>query len=183
MSRLIDPFETLKSPLSPEDQARATPDPFDTELCKPIYNTLGSPRDSWDVYYLKLAETASTRGTCDRAKMGCVLVASNSILSTGYNGAIAGLENCDDIGHLMDNNHCVRTVHAEQNAIAQAARLGKATAGATAYINAFPCWICFRLLANSGIKRVVYSKSYRDDPNVLDAAKKASIELVQIVVE
>jgi len=85
-------------------------------------------------------------------------------------------------GHLMEDGHCVRTVHAEQNALAQSAKLGKATEGATAYINGYPCWRCFMLLANAGITRIVYSKAYRNDPKVADAASGANITIDHVEI-
>ncbi len=133
-------------------------------------------RPSWDEYFAGIAAHAASRGTCDRKRVGCVLVADRSVVSTGYNGAIAGLDNCDEVGHLMEDGHCVRTVHAEMNAIAQAAKRGTSVRGATAYTTASPCWPCFKVLANAGIVRVVYAEFYRD-ARIFDAAKALGIEL------
>jgi len=136
-------------------------------------------RDSWDVYMMKLARVAAERSTCDRKHVGAVVVKDKFVVSTGYNGSIAGLAHCDDVGHMMEDGHCVRTVHAEANAIVQAARHGKALEGATIYVTASPCWPCFRLIANAGIRRVVYDEFYRDD-KIFAAAAELGIELVRL---
>lgn len=134
-------------------------------------------RDDWDQYFMKFAEQASTRGTCDRKKVGAVIVRDRTILSTGYNGAVRGTPHCDEVGHLMEHDHCVRTAHAEANAIVQAARNGTAIDGGTIYTNASPCFICFKLIANAGIKRIVFAELYRDE-RIYQFAQEAKIELV-----
>ena len=106
-------------------------------------------RINWDNYFMEIATLVATRATCDRKHVGSVITRDNIILSTGYNGSIRGLVHCDDVGHLIENNHCIRTVHSEANAIAQAARLGIAIDKATIYTTASPCWSCFKLLTNS----------------------------------
>ena len=136
-------------------------------------------RQTWDEYFLEMATHAATRATCDRLHVGCVLVRDRDVLATGYNGSIAGTPHCDDVGHDMVDGHCVATVHAEQNAICMAARNGHATRGATAYVTHYPCWLCFKLLAQSGIVRVVYGTKYRDNPRVEDAARQKGIEITQ----
>lgn len=137
-------------------------------------------RRPWDQYFLELAHQVASRSTCDRAHVGAVLVLDKNILSTGYNGSIRGLDHCDDVGHLMEDNHCVRTVHAEANAIASAARHGVSVKNAVLYVTHFPCWLCFKLIANAGISKVVYDTAYRLDEKVLDAAQKSGIELLKI---
>ncbi len=136
-------------------------------------------RPSWDSYFLGIATQAATRATCDRNHVGCVLVRDKSILATGFNGSIRGRPHCEEIGHLMEDGHCVRTVHAEANAIVQAARNGVRLEGATAYITSSPCWKCFQLLANTGIVRIVFGRFYRD-ATVFEEAKAAGIELVDL---
>jgi dCMP deaminase len=120
-------------------------------------------RPSWDEYFLQIAFTVAQRSTCDRAHVGCVLVRDRRILTTGYNGAPAGLPHCDDAGHLMVDGHCVRTLHAEQNALIQAALHGVGTEGATAYVTHQPCLTCAKMLINAGVRRVVYAGNYPDD--------------------
>jgi dCMP deaminase len=126
-------------------------------------------RTTWDEYFMGIAEQVATRSTCDRASVGCVVVRDKTIVSTGYNGSMRGKPHCDDVGHLMQDGHCVRTVHAEQNAIAQAAKNGASINDATAYITHCPCWVCFKLLVNAGVKRIMYRDSYRVDPLVQQA--------------
>jgi dCMP deaminase len=133
-------------------------------------------RVSWDEYFMNIARTVATRATCDRKLVGAVLVRDRIILATGYNGSIRGLPHCDEEGHLMEDGHCIRTVHAEANAIVQAARSGVRIEGADAYVTASPCWGCFRLLANAGIKRIVFGEFYRD-ARALDVANRLGIEL------
>jgi dCMP deaminase len=138
-----------------------------------------SARASWDVYFMNIARQVATRSTCDRKHVGAVIVRDRTILSTGYNGSIRGSVHCDEAGHLMENGHCVRTVHAEANAIAQAARNGVRIEGAEIYITASPCWSCFRLLANSGVRRIYYGEFYRDT-RIHDFAEEVGIELVDL---
>ncbi|MCC6169414.1 MAG: cytidine/deoxycytidylate deaminase family protein [Caldilineaceae bacterium] len=120
-------------------------------------------RPTWDEYFMDIAFAVAERSTCDRAHVGAVLVRDRRILTTGYNGAPAGLPHCDDVGHLMVDGHCVRTLHAEQNAIIQAALHGVSISGAAAYVTHHPCLTCAKMLINAGIKRVVYAGNYPDD--------------------
>ncbi len=142
-------------------------------------------RDSWSVYFLKIAYAVATRATCDRLHVGCVLVdpASRTILATGYNGSARGSDHCDDVGHDMVNGSCERTAHAEQNAIAQAAGQGAKVRGAYAYVTAYPCWRCARLLLNAGISKIVYAKAYRIDPRVEAAASRIGTTIEHVNVE
>ncbi len=133
-------------------------------------------RPSWDEYFMNLARSVATRATCDRKHIGAVIVKEKRILATGYNGSIAGLPHCDSVGHMMEDGHCVRTVHAELNAITQAARHGIAINEGTVYTTASPCWNCFKSLANAGIKEIVYGEFYRDD-RIFEAAKELNIIL------
>jgi dCMP deaminase len=111
--------------------------------------------------------------------VGAVVVRDKTILSTGYNGSVRGMPHCDDVGHMMEDTHCIATVHAEANAIIQAAKNGTAIDGADIYVTASPCWNCFKLIANSGIKRIFYMEFYRDE-RVLEAAKMAGVEMRQV---
>jgi len=135
-------------------------------------------RGSWDEYFLLIAEDASTRATCPRRSVGCVLVRDKSILSTGYNGSVRRLSHCDAEGCDMVNDHCVRTVHAEANAIAQAAREGARTMGATAYVTHFPCWTCTKLLLNAGVLRIVSAAAYNNDERVRAACEALGVEIL-----
>lgn len=136
-------------------------------------------RASWDEYFMNIARVVATRATCDRKHVGAVIVRERSILATGYNGSIRGLPHCDEVGHLMEEGHCVRTVHAEANAIAQAARYGARIDGSSIYVTASPCWGCFRLIANSGIARIAFGEFYRD-PKIFEFAQSVGIELIDL---
>lgn len=136
-----------------------------------------SGRVSWDQYFMDIAKQVATRATCDRKHVGAVIVRGRTILSTGYNGSIRGLPHCDDVGHMMENGHCVATVHAEANAIIQAATNGVAIDGATIYTTASPCWPCFKLIANAGLVRIVFGEFYRD-PRIFEVATQLKLELV-----
>ena len=122
---------------------------------------------------------ASERSTCDRLHAGTVIARDGILLSTGYNGSAPGDDHCDDVGHEMENGHCVRTVHAEANAIVQAARNGVGIGKADIYVTASPCYNCFKLIANAGIKRVFYGELYRDE-RIKIHAKEAGIELIHL---
>ena len=139
-------------------------------------------RPDWDTYFLEIARGVATRATCDRKHVGAVLVRDKNILSTGYNGSVSGMPHCDEVDHLMEAGHCVRTIHAEANAVAVAARHGNRTEGATCYCTASPCWSCFKILVNAGIKRIVYEEFYRDELS-LSAAQQLNIEMVHHPVE
>ena len=138
-------------------------------------------RVGWDQYFMNIARQAATRSTCDRKFVGAVIVRDRTILSTGYNGSIRGLPHCDEVGHMMENGHCVATVHAEANAIIQAAKNGVAIEGATIYTTASPCWPCFKLIANSGARRIVFGEFYRDS-RIFEFAQRIGIELVELKV-
>lgn len=134
-------------------------------------------RPDWDSYFMKIAYAVSERSTCDRAFIGCVLVLEKRILTTGFNGSPSGQPHCDDVGHLMVEGHCVRTIHAETNAIIQAALHGVSTRGATCYVSHFPCINCAKVLVNSGITRLVYSVDYRVDPIARQFLTDAKVEI------
>lgn len=136
-------------------------------------------RPEWDSYFMKIATAVAERSTCDRAMVGCVLVLEKRILTTGFNGSPTGQPHCDEEGHLMIDGHCVRTIHAETNAIIQAALHGVSTRGCTCYVTHFPCINCSKQLINAGITRLVYGEDYRMDPNALEFLKMANVEIVQ----
>lgn len=146
-------------------------------------------RPTWDQYFLELVDQVATRATCDRGKSGSVVVRDKRIICTGYVGSPSGMPHCDDAGHdlkqVIDDDgtvrqHCVRTVHAEQNAIVQAARYGLPLEGTTLYCSMEPCRVCAMLIASSGIARVVARRRYHaggDTPEILESA---GVELVII---
>lgn len=126
-------------------------------------------RPSWDDYFMEVANSIAKRATCDRGRSGCVIAREKQILVTGYVGSPTGLPHCDDVGHQFKKvvhedgkitEHCVRTVHAEQNAICQAAKLGVSISGATLYCRMTPCRVCAMLIINCGIVRVICERRY-----------------------
>jgi len=143
-------------------------------------------RPSWDEYFMEIANTVSKRATCDRGRSGCVIVRDRQILVTGYVGSPIGLPHCDEVGHQMKkmlhedgtvSEHCVRTVHAEQNAICQAAKRGIALEGSTLYCRMTPCRVCAMLIINCGIKRVVCEKKYHAGAESEEMFAKAGVQL------
>ena len=136
-------------------------------------------RASWDRYFMDIAKVVSSRATCDRKHVGAVIVRDRNILATGYNGSIRGMPHCTEVGHMMENDHCVATIHAEANAIIQAAKSGVVIDAGTVYVTASPCWTCFKQIANAGIRRVVYGEFYRDQ-RIFDVATRIGIELVHL---
>lgn len=143
-------------------------------------------RLSWDNYFMEVADAISKRATCDRGRSGCVIAKDKQILATGYVGSPVGFPHCDEVGHEMKkminedgsvSDHCVRTVHAEQNAICQAAKRGIAIDGATVYCRMTPCRTCAMLLINSGIKKVYAERKYHAGSESEKMFKKAKIKL------
>jgi dCMP deaminase len=134
-------------------------------------------RKAWDQYFMDIAKQVSTRATCLRKQVGAVIVRDRTILSTGYNGSVKGMAHCTDVGCMMEDGHCVRTVHAEANAIIQAAKNGVNVSGATIYTTASPCWWCFKLIVNSGIEKIVFGELYRDN-RIKKFASEAQVVLV-----
>jgi len=143
-------------------------------------------RPTWDEYFLDLAHAAAKRATCDRGRSGCVIVRDRQVLVTGYVGSPKGLPHCDDVGHLIKKvvhddgsvtQHCVRTVHAEQNAICQAARRGMALEGGTLYCRMTPCRTCAMLIINCGIERVVCQNRYHAGTESEEMFRMAGVRL------
>ncbi len=147
------------------------------------------PRPSWDEYFLKIVDTVSERSTCDRGEAGALIVKDRRILSTGYAGSPPGQPHCDDAGHMMrrvvdeDDNisqHCVRTIHAEANALVQAAKFGIPVEEATLYSKFEPCYACAMIIVGAGIKRVVAGKRYHSAEETRKLFENARIELTVI---
>jgi dCMP deaminase len=120
-------------------------------------------RPSWDDYFMQITFQVAKRSTCPRAAVGAVIVRDKRILTTGYNGSPTGLPHCTEVGCLMVNVHCVRTLHAEQNAIIQGALHGVDVSDSTIYVTHQPCQICAKMIVNAGIERVVYDGHYPDE--------------------
>ncbi|MCF2858123.1 cytidine/deoxycytidylate deaminase family protein [Pseudoalteromonas sp. SMS1] len=149
-------------------------------------------RPDWDEYFIDLVDSVGQRATCNRGKSGCIIVKDKRIISTGYVGSPSGLPHCDEVGHLMKQvidvdgttrQHCVRTIHAEQNAICQAARYGVPLEGSTLYCTMEPCRVCAMLIISCGISKVVAKKRYHAAQETRDMFKMANVELVVLEQE
>lgn len=136
-------------------------------------------RPEWNEYFGEITKQVALRSTCVRKKVGAIIVKDKNIISTGYNGSIRGLEHCETVGCLMMEGHCTRTIHAEANAIIQAAKHGLTIDRAEIYISASPCFNCFKLIANSGITKIYFMEFYRDE-RIIEIAKKLNIELIDM---
>ena len=146
----------------------------------------GHIRPTWDEYFMKICDVVGERATCDRGRSGCVIVKDKRILVTGYVGAPAGVAHCDESGHELhtvvqddgaQSKHCIRTTHAEQNAIANAARKGVAVEGSTLYCRMTPCYTCAKILINAGVERVVAKNDYHASARSKEVFKEAAVEL------
>lgn len=143
-------------------------------------------RPSWDEYFINIMHAVGSRGTCERGRAGAIIVRNKRILATGYVGSPAGLPHCYEVGHEFQKKinddgsysmHCIRTTHAEVNAIAQAARHGTSIEGGTVYVKMTPCYDCAKMIINSGIKRVVAERDYHASKRTKEIFKIAGIEL------
>lgn len=146
-------------------------------------------RPSWDEYFIGIMHAVATRGTCDRGRSGAVIVKEKRIVCTGYVGAPRGLQHCDDVGHLLKESikpngektqNCIRTTHAEMNAVIQAALHGVQLNGSTLYCKMEPCLDCAKAIISAGIKRVVCEKRYKDAELTRQFFKDAGVELVAL---
>ena len=151
-----------------------------------IHEAASHHRPPWDEYFLELAKTVGTRGTCNRGRAGCIIVKNKRIMTTGYVGSPPGMAHCDDVGHWFKQTihedgsvtqHCIRTIHAEANAIAQAANSGVNIHSATLYCKMEPCLDCTKLLISAGIKRVVCEMKYHAAQESREMLEEAGILL------
>ncbi|GAB4469516.1 MAG: dCMP deaminase family protein [Armatimonadaceae bacterium] len=136
-------------------------------------------RPSWDEYFMQIARDVATRATCLRRHVGAVVVRDKRILSTGYNGSPPGQPHCSEVGCLLEDGKCIRTLHAEQNALIQAALHGVSTQGATMYCTCRPCHVCARMIVGAGIERLVFSGPMPEGW-ANEVLTKAGVELVQV---
>lgn len=137
-------------------------------------------RVSWDQYFLAQAAVVSLRSTCTRLKVGAIIIRDNRIIASGYNGSVNDSAHCIDEGCHIVNNHCVRTVHAEMNAILQCAKFGVATNNTEMYVTHFPCLQCTKQIIQAGIKKINYASDYRNDPIAIQLFSEAEVEVQQI---
>ena len=132
-------------------------------------------RISWDEYFMAQSHLLSLRSTCSRLSVGATLVKDKRIVSGGYNGSIKGDEHCIDVGCKVVEGHCVRTIHAEINAILQCSRFGVGTEGATIYVTHFPCLNCTKSIIQAGIKEICYANDYRNNEYARELLEKSGI--------
>ncbi|MFC7372692.1 ComE operon protein 2 [Fictibacillus iocasae] len=132
-------------------------------------------RISWNDYFLAQSHLLALRSTCTRLAVGATIVRDNRIIAGGYNGSISGGVHCIDDGCYVIDNHCVRTVHAEVNAILQCAKFGVPTNGATMYVTHFPCLNCCRIIIQSGIKTLYYGEDYKNHPYAIEQFREAGV--------
>ena len=136
-------------------------------------------RPSWDDYFMQIARDVSTRATCPRRHVGAVVVLDKRILSTGYNGAPHGLPHCTEVGCKMQDGHCIRTLHAEQNAIVQGALYGVSLRDAALYVTCQPCNNCAKMIINAGIRKIVFDGEY-PDAFAMELFEQANTELIRL---
>lgn len=147
-----------------------------------VPSTRHQQRESWDHYFMQLATVVSQRSTCERATVGALLVVAHRIIATGYNGSISGDPHCDDAGHLMRDGHCIRTLHAEMNAILQCAENGVSTRGAAVYVTYYPCLNCTKALIQAGVTRVYFAHNYHNDPYAVQLFADHHIPTTQVAM-
>lgn len=125
------------------------------------------------------AELISKRSTCNRAYVGAVLVKNKRIIATGYNGGVSDTDNCDEAGHQMEDGHCIRTVHAEMNALIQCAKEGISTNNTEIYVTHFPCINCTKALLQAGISKITYKTAYRPHPFAIELLEAKNVPYFQ----
>lgn len=154
---------------------------------KNLENDSNYIRPSWDEYFMKITEMVGSRGTCDRGRVGCVITRDRRIVATGYVGSPVGTPHCDEVGHELHtvihadgttSKHCIRTAHAEQNAICEAARMGTSLNEGTLYTKMTPCYICAKMIINTGIKKVVCAQDYHAGERSKEIFKEAGVEFI-----
>lgn len=137
-------------------------------------------RKPWDAYFIEMASLVATRSTCNRKQVGAVIVREKRTIASGYNGSVAGDVHCIDVGCKVVDGHCIRTVHAESNAILQCAKFGVSTRDADLYVTHFPCLQCTKQIIQAGIAKVIYAEEYHIDPYALELFAQANVTLVYL---
>lgn len=140
-------------------------------------------RISWHQYFMAQTHLIALRSTCERLTVGATIVRDKRIIAGGYNGSVSGSAHCTDAGCYVIDNHCVRTVHAEMNAVLQCAKFGVPTDGAEIYVTHFPCLQCTKSVIQAGIKKVYYAKDYKNHPYAIELFKEAGVETVHVPLD
>lgn len=139
-----------------------------------------SQRIPWEQYFMAQSVLLSLRSTCSRLEVGATIVRDKRIIAGGYNGSVSGDSHCIDEGCYVLNNHCVRTIHAEMNAILQCAKFGVPTEGAEIFVTHFPCLPCTKMILQAGISKIYYLEDYKNDDYALQLIKQAGVEVIQV---
>lgn len=140
-------------------------------------------RMSWEKYFMAQSVLISMRSTCNRLSVGATIVRDHRVIAGGYNGSVSGDVHCVDEGCYMVDNHCLRVVHAEMNALLQCAKFGVATNGADIYVTHFPCLQCMKSLIQAGIRRIFYLNDYHNDEYAMQLAEQSQVEIHKVSLQ
>lgn len=139
-------------------------------------------RIPWEQYFMAQSVLLSLRSTCSRLEVGATIVRDKRIIAGGYNGSVSGDSHCIDEGCYVVDNHCVRTIHAEMNAILQCAKFGVPTEGAEIFVTHFPCLPCTKMILQAGITRIYYLEDYKNDPYAMQLIAKANVAVIKVTL-
>lgn len=148
-----------------------------------MVNFMTDKRIPWNQYFMLQAVLLSLRSTCERLSVGAILVRDKRVIAGGYNGAVSGDDHCIDVGCYVVDGHCLRTIHAEMNAVLQCSKFGIPTDGAEIYVTDFPCLQCTKSLLQAGIKKIYYMRNYHNDDYAIRLLKRKKIAVEQVKVE
>ncbi|TDM42615.1 ComE operon protein 2 [Macrococcoides goetzii] len=137
-------------------------------------------RIQWKEYFMAQSQLLALRSTCTRLSVGATIVKDNRVIAGGYNGSVSGEVHCIDEGCYIENGHCIRTIHAEMNALLQCSKMGVSTEGADIYVTHFPCIHCTKSIIQAGIKKIYYANDYKNHPYAIELLKKANIDAEKI---
>ena len=148
-----------------------------------MVNFMTDKRIPWNQYFMLQAVFPSLRSTCERLSVGAILVRDKRVIAGGYNGAVSGDDHCIDVGCYVVDGHCLRTIHAEMNAVLQCSKFGIPTDGAEIYVTDFPCLQCTKSLLQAGIKKIYYMRNYHNDDYAIRLLKRKKVAVEQVKVE
>lgn len=148
-----------------------------------MVNFMTDKRIPWNQYFMLQAVLLSLRSTCERLSVGAILVRDKRVIAGGYNGAVSGDDHCIDVGCYVVDGHCLRTIHAEMNAVLQCSKFGIPTDGAEIYVTDFPCLQCTKSLLQAGIKKMYYMRNYHNDDYAIRLLKRKKVAVEQVKVE
>lgn len=148
-----------------------------------MVNFVTDKRIPWNQYFMLQAVLLSLRSTCERLSVGAILVRDKRVIAGGYNGAVSGDDHCINVGCYVVDGHCLRTIHAEMNAVLQCSKFGIPTDGAEIYVTDFPCLQCTKSLLQAGIKKIYYMRNYHNDDYAIRLLKRKKVAVEQVKVE